>query len=736
MKRVDSVTRNKWSWLVVVVVAGWSLWSIHATLLSVPYLDDASVHQQMVRFATRSIQSGSNPLTAWFPYLGEGSPQFLHYQSLGAIVTGMFGTVIGANNAFRWSLFLLVGLWPVCIFVTARVARLGPWVAAAACAVSPIIASVPSVGYERGAYLWVGFGLWAQLWASWTLPLAWVFTWRSQDDRRYLFPAALLVALTVGLHYETGYLAFLAVIVFPFVEWSRLVSRLRRAACLLIVSLLASAWVLVPLIAYGKWAAINQVLRNTPLENGYGARRVLAWLFTGQIYDAGRFPIISLLVLIGVIMAIKRWRFDAFGRALVIMWTLSLLLSFGRTTFGVLVDVIPGASDVFFRRFLMGAQMAGIFLAGLGCVATVKFVVLVGQRISNRLYDSDNDRRVGRSVVYFAAAVLVVLAVRPAVLQVEGFDARNAAAIGVQRAEDSKAVPQIAPLIAYIKLHGSGRTYAGLPNNWGSSFTVGMVPVFKYLESEDVDEVGYTLRTASLMTDPEYYFDQSNPSDYILFGVRYLILPDGMSPPVSASHVMSSGPYELWTTLGIGYLDVVETVGVVSENRADIASQSITLLRSDLIANHEDWRVDYGGRSRFFVRDPKASANHSSASPGYVITGPNNLESGVARGTVDLSRRAVVTLSASFDPGWSVTVDGRPRSTELLAPAVVGVTVGAGIHRVVFTYRGFAYYPDLAVLGAAALMTILIVSAGWPEIAARLATRRQRFGLPDGQDGD
>ena len=53
-----------------------------------------------------------------------------------------------------------------------------------------------------------------------------------------------------------------------------------------------------------------------------------------------------------------------------------------------------------------------------------------------------------------------------------------------------------------------------MPTNWGADFTVGEVPVFKYLESRDVDEVGYTLRTASLMTDPEYFFDERNPSDY------------------------------------------------------------------------------------------------------------------------------------------------------------------------------------------------------------------------------
>jgi hypothetical protein len=65
-------------------------------------------------------------------------------------------------------------------------------------------------------------------------------------------------------------------------------------------------------------------------------------------------------------------------------------------------------------------------------------------------------------------------------------------------------------------------------------FTVGAVPVFMYLESQDVYEVGYTLRTASLMTDPEYFFDERNPGDYRLFGIHYLIVPSGYLPPVPA----------------------------------------------------------------------------------------------------------------------------------------------------------------------------------------------------------
>ena len=40
----------------------------------------------MVRFATAQLRAGHLPLTSWFPYLGLGSPQFLHYQSLPAML--------------------------------------------------------------------------------------------------------------------------------------------------------------------------------------------------------------------------------------------------------------------------------------------------------------------------------------------------------------------------------------------------------------------------------------------------------------------------------------------------------------------------------------------------------------------------------------------------------------------------------------------------------------------------
>ena len=150
--------------------------------------------------------------------------------------------------------------------------------------------------------------------------------------------------------------------------------------------------------------------------------------------------------------------------------------------------------------------------------------------------------------IKFALAAILVLA--PAWLQLGADDRHDGSAIAAQRRADDTQGAELDRLVAVIARDGGGRTYAGMPSTWGQNFTVGAVPVFKYLESRDVDEVGYTLRTASLMTEPEYYFDERNPGDYRLFGIRYLIIPTGSRPPVPARLKLRTGAYSLWTLPG------------------------------------------------------------------------------------------------------------------------------------------------------------------------------------------
>jgi len=68
----------------------------------------------------------------------------------------------------------------------------------------PFLVSATWIGYEQHAYVWAGFGVWTQLWASITLPLAWGLSWRAIRQGRGYLAAVVAVAVTTALHYETG----------------------------------------------------------------------------------------------------------------------------------------------------------------------------------------------------------------------------------------------------------------------------------------------------------------------------------------------------------------------------------------------------------------------------------------------------------------------------------------------------------------------------------------------------
>jgi hypothetical protein len=694
------------SWCMVAATVAWSLRELRAAVAAVAYPDDNSLHQQMVRFATAQLRAGHDPLTSWFPYLGLGSPQFMHYQSAPAILTGLAGLVIGPDAAFRWSLYLLWCLWPVAIYGAARVFGIGRLAAGFAAVIAPLLHSGPGIGYEQHAYLWAGYGVWTQLWASWTLPFAWALTWRAAADRRFIGPAAGLVALTAALHFETGYLAFLGVLVLPLLARGDLRTRLGRGAIVLGTALLACAWVVVPLLTYARWAGLNQALAGTPMRDGYPLSELLSWLVRGEIFDQQRWPVVSLLVAAGLVLAVG-WRRGGPGRALAVLLAASLLVAAGPATFGGLVSVIPGSQDLFFRRFLMGAQLAGIFLAGLGAAEL-----------------SWRTRRLaaaGAGWLSWAPAAVAVAAgaacLFPAWPQTADFASANAVDVGFQQLAQADE-PQVAAAAAVIRRHGPGRVYAGSPSGWGQNFRVGFVPMYAYLESLDLDEVGYTLRTASLMTQPEDHFDAGNAGDYAVFGIRYLMLPalpavrGGPAPPPGAVLLLRDRLLRVYELPASSYFRVAEVTGSITADRANLGRRTAAYLSSAAPGQDHYLAVGYAGARPAAPTLPPGA--RSSGPPGTVLAEHADLTVGRASAVVRLHRPGMVVLSASFDPGWRVLVDGRPVATQMVSPALVAVRVRPGRHTVLFQYVGFAGYPWLLLLAVVGLVAVTVVTRRRP----------------------
>jgi hypothetical protein len=66
-------------------------------------------------------------------------------------------------------------------------------------------------------------------------------------------------------------------------------------------------------------------------------------------------------------------------------------------------------------------------------------------------------------------------------------------------------------------------------------------------------------------------------------------------------------------------------------------------------------------------------------------------------------------------------VDGLPDKPTMMAPSLVGVEVPAGRHEVRFRYEPYGHYPLLIVIGALALIALVLVPRR-TELLARLAT--------------
>ncbi len=693
---------------LVILAVIFNLWSLRSERLAVAYPNDSGMHLQMTAVAASLLRHGISPFDHWYPLLSLGSPFFVQYQSFSAVLTGALSILFGTADTYAWSLYLLLGLWPLCVYWSTRLLDWGRWESAIAAALAPLLFAVTGRGFGHQSYVWIGSGLWSQLWAMWTLPLAWAFSWRFVSQRRSFFPAVATLSLTIAFHFLSAYLGALTLAVWILIRPSQFVARTGRTLVMGGAALLATAWVTVPLVVHLKWLAVNQFQVGTSINNSYGARQVMDWLLTGQIYDWRRLPLISLLVGVGLVTCVRRWSYDERARALSGAWFLSLLLFFGRTTWGPLLDVLPGNQSLLFQRYIMGLHLAGLALAGVGAVALVSGT---NEQLRRRAPDALarlRDGRIGRIgwLATAATMIAVVILLAPAWTQIAIYDHASASWIAYQRGVAPTQGADVSALVAEAESLGGGRIYAGMPSNWGHQFYVGAVPVYIYLEQLNVDAVGFTLRTSSLMTDPEAYFDEHQPGDYAALGVRYLLLPVGHPPPVRATLLRTAGPYRLWrvgSASSSALIQVVDTYGVITADNATLGPRTAAFLRSTRPAEAVYATIAFAGASA--ATPTLTSLSQRRGPAGNVISQSHDLLLAQrARAVVVARRDAVVLLKVAYDPGWRATVDGRATPTIMVAPALVGVEVTPGRHVVIFTYHGYPYYGLLDAVGVATLV--------------------------------
>jgi len=540
-------------------------------------------------------------------------------------------------------------------------------------------------------------------------------------------PAAVAIGLTICLHLLVGYLALLALGVWVVIAPAAFGRRLLRAVLVGVGGLAVAAWMLVPLVTGAGWTIHDEASTGTFYYDSFGASKILGWLVRGQLFDARRWiGTISLLALLGVVAAVVRWRRDEAGRALTGVGLLSLLLFFGRPTIGWAIDLLPGAEDLFLRRYIVGVHLAGILLAGSG-------TAWAARAIRDRLRVWAPALR--PALVLGAFAAVVALALTPAVLERAWFERTGARWIGEQRIADASDGAAFARLVERAESSAPGRVFAGLRSRGGSIFKIGQVPAYIWLLRTGADGLGFTRPTWSLMSGAEARFDPGRRSHHDLFGVRYVIAPREQEPVAATDLVATDGPFGLWEVDGAGPLRVVDTTEPITADRDDLTTATSGFLRSDLPDLGRYPTVAFGGRP---PAPPTLAEGEDPAGPaGEVLGWTASSADGRFGGRVRADRPAVVALAASFDPRWTATVDGRPVAVQMLAPALVGVPVPAGEHRVEFAYEPISAwaYALWFALGAVAVWLLAVIDRRWrpepgPELGAE-PTPEVRLSQPE-----
>ncbi len=664
---------------------------------------DPAVHHALVRWVARRIESGHSPLDGWFAYLSGGLPAIHEYQTLPHLLTGAAAAATGATNLVGVTTWLALTTLPVSMALGVRLLGASDRQALAAAWVAPLMSSFTAFGFEWHAFVQSGLGLWSMLWCLWLAPIAIGASARSMLDRRFAPLAGATIGLCVVCHFTLGYfVAFAAVVAVATAPGPLGVGR--RAATLgafAAGAIATSMWLLVPLAADSSALNRSALLQSSSNYDGYGLGKLARWYITGDLFDAGRLPVLTLAVAISVVALKFGLRRDHGGRLAVALLVTATLLTAGRASLGPLFDVLPGASDLLAHRYLAAMHLSAMLVLGLGLGGLADRAIAIAHSRPRRGWATP--------VALLATVGLAATAwVGPASTADLSGDV-----IDVQRGYLAHEVRDATALMDRARRDGAQRIYAGrlgaphqrvAPDDRAADVALSSA-VYVAL-SNDLDSVGYSLRTLSLLTDVEIDLDPADPVSLRLWNVSHLLLPTDIAPRVHARLVARRGNLALWHIDAPGYLGVVDTVGPpLRAERSTIRSTFRRFLAGSDLRRDRYPVVGFGALP---ASHPTATGI-TAGDPGEVLEQSADLDAGRFRARVDARREAAVLLRAAYHPRVTATIDGRPTPVRMVAPAMMAVTVPPGSHAVEFRYQPFRGYLWIGL----ASIALLVLVVGW-----------------------
>ncbi len=718
--------RLEWPLLLVLVPVLCNAVWLWPELLGMPSQADTAFHGLMIEQASAALADGRSPVDFWIPQLEFGFPQFLYYQHLPHLFVVAMHRVLGGSvellSVFHGVRWLLLVAFPLTVYWSARQLDWSPREAAVAAAASSLISGDARFGFEYNSYIWRGFGLYTQLWAMHLSFFAVALLSRVlKTGNGYLSATLCLAALALSQLLYAYMIAVTAVLVLLVHGGPRAWAvRGVRLAMLGLVSLSLSAYMIIPFLTQQAYLSTFPVLPGA--SGGFSA--ISAGLFSSSILDHGRWPVLSVLFVLSLVVALPlalRHADVKARRALlgVVVWA---VLCFGARSNGAgsLMLGMYGA-DVSFR-FIGALELFAILLIGLGGGWLWQQV----ERLVHRMIVPNTSAMSWRAALpALPGAVVLLIILIPALRERRAFYASNARWIHQTQTALREDTDLHSVLTSLSALAGegvyAGRAYAGRPNDFGGTMRVGPVlRVADVVKARSLPALVPPYQGLSLNTEMAWQFSDASAAQFDLFDVRYAIVPHDAQVPTFFTPFLQTNSYGVYRVATRGF-----TSWITAEDRRPARTQTrllrenVAWLKSEAAEQRSFIRWDYpadGASVAAVTSPPSACVQRGQSTDAYV--GRDSIVSDVR-----CDAAGVLLFKTSYHPNWRVTANGVPVHTFMVSPSFLAAEIPSGAQRVIAIYRVTPGKHALLGLGLFVL-AVLVVARDRLDAPARWLERR------------
>jgi hypothetical protein len=676
--------------------------------------NDAVFHLTATQQASNAIRHGFDPNDFWLPQLEDGYTVFYYYQHFPHVFLAeldqITSTVIPLPRLFDLSIYVLLCFVPVSLYFAMRRFEFSYLSASISALLVSLIATNNLLGIEYSSYIWLGYGLFTQLWAIFFFPLALAEIYRTLKGDGSWFWSVLLFTIVLLSHLIYGYMLIVTTILLIFVtpQLPVIYSRIKRSVVLFVLTGITTAFFFIPILLN-----INFVNRSPFMDpmyySSFGATTILNWLVTGHLFDYNRLPVITALFFVSlfIVFRYRLWVSEKY-RVLLVLTFFWLIIYFGPATFSnALYTLLPFSQNILYNRFLGGFQIGAIML--IGASLPTLFTTISGYM---------KPRSLKIPILIAIVFMLVLVPVYAERSQFYGFNTlwktQSQQAFSVKSSE-------LTDIQSTLNNLPPGRVYAGTPFDFGNNqeYKIGFVPFYSLLPQLGYDAFSYSFTVFGLSSDVRMRFNNSRIEQYNLFNIRYVLLAKSWTPASYYTKLKEFDDYVLYDVPTTGYFDLVDAPAVFYGPKDDMYYANAQWLTSTLpqqtvhplnLLSQNKPQTELPAYSFSQIKNngiPPELIVKDQTPAGTVFN--ESVATNEYKTDFVATRDSYLMLKTSYHPGWSVTIDGQPVQTVMLSPGFVAAPVTAGTHTADFVYRPPFYRTPLLALGGLAILLAFLI---------------------------